>query len=99
MALRVLAGMYTDYRRRSRALASKEGHGRGGRRAMATRTVAGLLVGALARAGGERIYGGLGDSLNRITDSIRPHERMRWIYVRNEETPAVAAGAGAPLNP
>src|SRR6266852_44427 len=98
MALRVLAGMYTGHRRLE-ALASKSGweHGRGGGRAMATRTVAGLLVETLARAGVERIYGVSGDSLNGITDSIRRHERMRWIHVRHEETAAFAAGAEAHL--
>src|SRR2546426_12110108 len=64
---------------------------------MATRTVAGLLVETLARAGVERIYGVSGDSLNGITDSIRRHERMRWIHVRHEETAAFAAGAEAHL--
>ena len=64
---------------------------------MATRTVAGQLVETLARAGVERIYGVSGDSLNGITDSIRRHERMRWIHVRHEETAAFAAGAEAHL--
>src|SRR5947209_13344694 len=64
---------------------------------MATRTVAGQLVETLARAGVERIYGVSGDSLNGITDSIRRHERMRWIHVRHEETAAFAAGADAHL--
>src|SRR6266566_5362673 len=64
---------------------------------MATRTVAGQLVETLARVGVERIYGVSGDSLNGITDSIRRHERMRWIHVRHEETAAFAAGAEAHL--
>src|SRR5438128_9632632 len=64
---------------------------------MATRTVAGQLVETLARAGVERIYGVSGDSLNGITDSIRRHERMRWIHVRHEEAAAFAAGAQAHL--
>ena len=64
---------------------------------MATRTVAGLVVDTLARAGVGRIYGVSGDSLNGITDSIRRHERMRWIHVRHEETAAFAAGADAHL--
>src|SRR2546426_9167083 len=81
--------MYTGDRR-------LETYGRG-RRAMATRTVAGLLVETLARAGVQRIYGVSGDSLNGITDSIRRHEHMRWIHVRHEETAAFAAGAEAHL--
>src|SRR5881296_1324915 len=64
---------------------------------MATRTVAGLVVDTLARAGVGRIYGVSGDSLNGITDSIRRHERMRWIHVRHEEAAAFAAGAQAHL--
>src|SRR4030088_3528079 len=99
MAFHVLARMYTGHRRLE-AFASKERpgeHARGGGRAMATRTVAGLLVETLARAGVERIYGVSGDSLNGITDSIRRHERMRWIHVRHEETAAFAAGAEAHL--
>jgi len=64
---------------------------------MATRTVAGQLVETLARAGVERIYGVSGDSLNGITDSIRRHERVRWIHVRHEEAAAFAAGAEAHL--
>src|SRR2546426_164459 len=81
--------MYTGDRR-------LETYGRG-RRAMATRTVAGLLVETLARAGVQRIYGVSGDSLNGITDSIRRHEHMRWIHVRHEEAAAFAAGAQAHL--
>src|SRR4030081_2915709 len=64
---------------------------------MAKKRVADLLVETLARAGVERIYGVSGDSLNGITDSIRRHERMRWIHVRHEETAAFAAGAEAHL--
>jgi hypothetical protein len=37
--------------------------------------VADVLVDTLARHGVERIYGVAGDSLNGITDSIRPQER------------------------
>src|SRR5437773_6251020 len=64
---------------------------------MSKKNVAELLVETLARAGVERIYGVSGDSLNGITDSIRRHERMRWIHVRHEETAAFAAGAEAHL--
>src|SRR5881296_4430708 len=64
---------------------------------MATRTVAGLVVETLARAGVERIYGVSGDSLNGITDSIRAKEQIQWIHVRHEETAAFAAGAEAHL--
>ena len=59
--------------------------------------VADLIVGTLAAAGVERIYGITGDSLNGITDSIRRQKRIRWIHVRHEETAAFAAGAEAHL--
>jgi pyruvate dehydrogenase (quinone) len=59
--------------------------------------VADLLVDVLVRAGVERIYGVPGDSLNGITDSIRTHENIQWIGMRNEEAGAFAAGAEAHL--
>ena len=59
---------------------------------MARKSVAALLVETLATAGVERIYGIAGDSLNGITDSIRPRHDIRWCHVRHEETAAFAAG-------
>ncbi len=56
-----------------------------------------LLVETLVTAGVERIYGVAGDSLNGITDSIRPRHDIRWCHVRHEETAAFAAGAEAHL--
>src|SRR3984893_729165 len=64
---------------------------------MAKKKTADLLVQTLAAAGVERIYGGSGDSLNGITDSIRRQEQIRWVHVRHEETAAFAAGAEAHL--
>src|SRR4029450_7459305 len=64
---------------------------------MAKKKVADLLVDTLAGAGGERIYGVSGDSLNGITDSIRRTKQIQWIHVRHEETAAFAAGAEAHL--
>jgi pyruvate dehydrogenase (quinone) len=64
---------------------------------MARKRVADLLVDTLVAAGIERIYGVSGDSLNGITDSIRPREDLHWIHVRHEETAAFAAGAEAHL--
>src|SRR5712664_3582327 len=61
------------------------------------KTIADLLVDTLVAQGVERIYGGAGDSLNGITDSIRRQERVRWVHVRHEETGAFAAGAEAHL--
>ena len=59
--------------------------------------VADLLVDTLVAAGVERIYGLAGDSLNGITDSIRPRDNIQWVPVRHEETAGFAAGAEAHL--
>ena len=61
------------------------------------KTVAEVIVDALAAAGVERVYGVAGDSLNGITDSIRTRKGMDWLMVRHEETAAFAAGAEAHL--
>ena len=45
---------------------------------MARKTLAELLVDVLAEAGVERVYGVPGDSLNRITDSIRVRQDISW---------------------
>jgi pyruvate dehydrogenase (quinone) len=59
--------------------------------------VADLLVDTLVNAGVQRVYGVAGDSLNGITDSIRPRKEIRWAHVRHEESAAFAAGAEAQL--
>ncbi|MHB8352002.1 MAG: thiamine pyrophosphate-binding protein, partial [Thermoplasmata archaeon] len=64
---------------------------------MAHHRVADLLVDILVAAGVRRIYGVAGDSLNGITDSIRPRTDIAWVHVRHEETAAFAAGAEAQL--
>ena len=56
-----------------------------------------MLVDTLVAAGVKRIYGLVGDSLNGITDSIRPRKDLQWVPVRHEETAAFAAGAEAHL--
>src|SRR6202040_2933688 len=61
----------------------------------AKKNVADLLVDTLAAAGVQAVYGVTGDSLNGITDSIRTHEQIRWIHVRNEEAAAFAAAGDA----
>ena len=61
------------------------------------RTIGEELVGTLADAGVERIYGIVGDSLNPVTDAIRRSKKIRWVHVRHEETAAFAAGAEAQL--
>src|ERR1700735_1656904 len=62
-----------------------------------TKKVAELLVDVLAEAGGKRIYGVVGDSLDGITESIRVKKNIDWVHVRHEEAGAFAAGAEAQL--
>src|ERR1700687_1176166 len=64
---------------------------------MSKQTVAEILVETLIRAGVERIYGIVGDSLNPVTDALRRSGRIKWVHVRHEETAAFAAGAEAQL--
>jgi pyruvate dehydrogenase (quinone) len=60
-------------------------------------TVAQQLIDTLKKAGVERIYGIVGDSLNPVTDAIRRDKKIQWVHVRHEETAAFAAGAEAQL--
>src|SRR5271156_5531125 len=62
-----------------------------------SQTVAENLVDNLVKAGVQRIYGIVGDSLNPVTDAIRRSTKIRWVHVRHEETAAFAAGAEAQL--
>src|SRR6266576_3923370 len=64
---------------------------------MAKKRVADLLVDTLVAADVKRVYGLVGDSLNGVTDSIRPRKDLQWVPVRHEETAAFAAGAEAHL--
>ena len=59
--------------------------------------VADVLVDTLIAAGVRNVYGVAGDSLNAITDSIRPRREIRWVHTRHEEAAAFAAGAEAQL--
>ncbi|MGA8663544.1 MAG: ubiquinone-dependent pyruvate dehydrogenase [Thermoplasmata archaeon] len=59
--------------------------------------MADVLVDTLVNAGVRRVYGVAGDSLNGITDSIRPRKEIAWAHVRHEESAAFAAGAEAQL--
>jgi pyruvate dehydrogenase (quinone) len=64
---------------------------------MAT-TAADYLAETLRRAGVERVYGVVGDSLNGLTDALRRmHGEIEWVHVRHEESAAFAAGAEAHL--
>ena len=60
-------------------------------------TVAGHLVEALTNSGVRRIYGVVGDSLNRIVDAVHHNKKIEWIHVRHEEAAAFAASAEAQL--
>jgi pyruvate dehydrogenase (quinone) len=60
-------------------------------------TVAQQLVDTLIKAGVQRIYGIVGDSLNPVTDALRRSKKIQWVHVRHEETAAFAAGAEAQL--
>jgi pyruvate dehydrogenase (quinone) len=51
----------------------------------------------LTKAGVERIYGIVGDSLNQVTDAIRRDRKIQSVHVRHEEAGAFAAGAEAQL--
>ncbi|TSB21087.1 pyruvate dehydrogenase [Streptomyces sp. NBC_01525] len=62
---------------------------------MAKQTVAEQFVDILVRAGVQRLYGVVGDSLNPVVDAIRRSRAIDWIQVRHEETAAFAAGAEA----
>lgn len=64
---------------------------------MPTKRVADAIVDTLVNAGVRRVYGVAGDSLNGITDSIRPRREISWAHVRHEESAAFAAGAEAQL--
>jgi TPP-dependent 2-oxoacid decarboxylase len=58
---------------------------------MAKKRVADVLVDTVVAAGVKRVYGLVGDSLNGVTDSIRPRKDLQWVPVRHEETAAFAA--------
>ncbi|WP_282695642.1 pyruvate dehydrogenase [Streptomyces sp. CC208A] len=64
---------------------------------MARQNVAEQFVDILVRAGVQRLYGVVGDSLNPVVDAIRRHSAIDWIQVRHEETAAFAAGAEAQI--
>ncbi|MFF4871047.1 pyruvate dehydrogenase [Streptomyces sp. NPDC003444] len=64
---------------------------------MAKQNVAEQFVDILVRAGVQRLYGVVGDSLNPVVDAIRRTKGIDWIHVRHEETAAFAAGAEAQI--
>ncbi|CAG6396703.1 pyruvate dehydrogenase [Streptomyces cocklensis] len=64
---------------------------------MAKQTVAEQFIDILVRAGVQRLYGVVGDSLNPVVDAVRRNRSLEWVHVRHEETAAFAAGAEAQL--
>ncbi|WMX44387.1 pyruvate dehydrogenase [Streptomyces roseicoloratus] len=64
---------------------------------MAKQNVAEQFVDILVRAGVQRLYGVVGDSLNPVVDAIRRTSGIDWVQVRHEETAAFAAGAEAQI--
>ncbi|MFI7383849.1 pyruvate dehydrogenase [Streptomyces sp. NPDC049813] len=64
---------------------------------MAKQNVAEQFVDILVRAGVQRMYGVVGDSLNPVVDAIRRNSSIDWVHVRHEETAAFAAGAEAQI--
>ncbi|MDQ1007561.1 pyruvate dehydrogenase (quinone) [Streptomyces sp. V4I23] len=65
---------------------------------MAKQNVAEQFVDILVRAGVQRLYGVVGDSLNPVVDAVRRNAAIDWIQVRHEETAAFAAGAEAQIS-
>ncbi|WP_010586121.1 ubiquinone-dependent pyruvate dehydrogenase [Schlesneria paludicola] len=62
-----------------------------------SQTVADEIVATLSKAGVQRIYGIVGDSLNPVTAALSRQKEIDWIHVRHEEAAAFAAGAEAQL--
>ncbi|MFF5563865.1 pyruvate dehydrogenase [Streptomyces sp. NPDC012623] len=64
---------------------------------MAKQNVAEQFVDILVRAGVQRLYGVVGDSLNPVVDAVRRTPEIDWVHVKHEETAAFAAGAEAQI--
>src|SRR6476659_1456014 len=62
-----------------------------------SRTVAEMLVDALAQIGVRHVFGVVGDALNPFTDALDRDDRIHWIGVRHEEGAALAAAGQAKL--
>jgi pyruvate dehydrogenase (quinone) len=48
---------------------------------MSKRTIADLIIDALADHGVRQVWGVVGDALNPVTDAIRREDRIEWIGV------------------
>ncbi len=63
-----------------------------------SRTVAHVIVDALANLGVQHVFGVVGDALNPLTDAIRTADGLEWVGCRHEEAAAFAAGAQSQLS-
>ncbi|MFC4034472.1 thiamine pyrophosphate-dependent enzyme [Streptomyces polygonati] len=61
------------------------------------RTVARVIVDALAELGVGQVFGVVGDALNPLTDAIRTSDGVEWVGCRHEEVAAFAASAQSQL--
>src|SRR6202161_1471637 len=61
-----------------------------------SKRVADVLIETLQRAGVERCYGIVGDTLNQLAQAS-DRSGIQWVHVRHEEAGAFAAGAEAQL--
>lgn len=64
---------------------------------MKANNAADLITQVLYSVGVRRVYGVVGDSLNRITESLRRRGDIEWIHTRHEEAAAFAACGEATL--
>jgi pyruvate dehydrogenase (quinone) len=62
---------------------------------MAKKRVADVLVDTVIAVDVKRVYELVGDSLNGVTESIRPRKDLQWVPVRHEETGQLTVCAGS----
>src|SRR5262249_22764359 len=67
------------------------------RRNRMSRNVADLIIETLDRAGVERVFGVVGDTLNGFTEALRRNGKIRWLHVRHEEVAAFAAAGDSQI--
>lgn len=61
------------------------------------KNIAEQLIGTLEKAGVKRVYAGMGESLNHISNAVSKNGKVQWVRMQHEETAAYAAGAEAQL--
>ena len=61
------------------------------------KTVSEVIVDTLVKAGAQRCYGIVGDTINHFTSAVRTSD-LEWIHVRHEEVGAFAAGGESYLS-